>query len=99
MLRPYHVTFCTQRDRQYITWGLYLTANNQKEACYKASELWYSKQNPHYQSRTKDKPHMFHLSATRAKEEEVDHTSEKFYIIKNEYVYWGYTGKKGRNLW
>ena len=88
MLRDYRVTFNTQRDRRYITWGIYLIANNQKEACYDASKLWNSKENPHYQSRTKDKPHMFHLKASRI--EDVDHTPGKFYVIDNQYVTWGY---------
>lgn len=94
--RIYKVTFNTQKDRRYITWGILLPAYNQTEAKDKAARMWDSKDNPH-QRWTKrsggwewtEHPHMYHVSATRYVEEEGKDLAT-FYVIENRAVTWGY---------
>lgn len=95
--RLYRVSFDTQRDRNYITWGFYVLAYNQSDAIAVACERWHSESNPHYKSRHRDRPHMFHVSAVRsdtspvnAKGEDIDIIT--FYIIDSRYAHWGYRG-------
>ena len=95
MERLYRVVFDTQRDRRYITWGYYVSANNQREAKDKAYQHWNSSDNPHYSygfgrgGKWYDVPHMFHVDAARMKEEERDRDMRKFYVIENRYASWG----------
>ena len=93
--RIYEVTFCTQKDRRYITWGILISAYNQKDAKVEAELLWYNKDNPHQRSKGRfgigtDHPHMFHTTASRYAEDEESKELSTFYIIKNEAVTWGY---------
>lgn len=88
--RLYRVCFDTQRDRQYITWGLFLLAHNQSEAKDIAYELWNSDANPRYKLRkfNDDYPHMFHVDASRM--EDKDHEIGEFFVIDSKHANWGY---------
>lgn len=95
--RIYEVTFCTQKDRRYITWGILIPAYNQTEAKETAHGLWDSKDNPHQRWTVRrggwewtEHSHMFHVSATRYVEDGESKELSTFYIIKNEAVTWGY---------
>jgi len=103
MERIYWVTFDTQRDRRYITWGYYVSANNQKEAKEKAYQHWNSSRNTYYNygfgrnGKWHDVPHMWHTAAIRMTPGEADRGTidrgiENFYIIQNKYASWGYRG-------
>lgn len=92
MAHLYRVIFDTQRDRRYITWGIWVTANNQKQAKETAYNLWFSNSNPHYPLRNwrDNRPHMYHTTAQRMTAEEQDHPLQKFYKIADRYASWGY---------
>ena len=95
--RLYRVTFDTQKYRRYITWGFFVIAHNQSEAKDEAACFWHSKDNPYYKEcKTRygypDKPHMFHVNASRIPEEELDHELRTLYKIADKYVTWGYHG-------
>lgn len=92
--RLYRVTFDTQRDRQYITWGLFISAHNIPEAKDKAYGMWHSNSNPHYPLRNwrDERPHMYHVDASRMTPEEQDHEPGTFFIIDRKYATWGYKG-------
>ena len=87
MERLYRVVFDTQRNRRYITWGYYVSANNQREAKDKAFLLWHSSDNPNY--RSSERPHMFHTEAKRISEDDRDRDMRKFYKIEERYASWG----------
>ena len=88
MKNLYHVVFDTQKNRNYITWGFYVRAHNQREATIYASMAWEQSGNAPYSSCEK-KPHMFHLGAKRIKEEDRCRDCEKFYEIERRYANWG----------
>lgn len=102
MERLYRVTFDTQRDRRYITWGFYVLANNQKEAKEAAYDCWNSKANTHYSygfskaGKWHNVPHMYHVTAQRVSDKKkADRRGEPveiltFYVIENKYASWGY---------
>lgn len=87
--RLYRVTFDTQRDRRYITWGLFIVAPNQKEAKAGAEELWYHSNKCPYRSPHKASPHMYHTNAARMNPEEQDHEPGTFFIIESRFATWG----------
>lgn len=97
--RIYKVTFDTQRNRRYITWGILLPAYNQSEAKDKAYDMWHSKENPHLRWTKRsggwewtEHPHMFHVSAARYDGADGEKEPSVFYIIENRAVTWGYRG-------
>ena len=105
MERLYRVTFDTQKDCRYITWGLFVTAKNQPEAKAKAKDLWHSDDNPHQRKRRQDRylglvwtehPYMFHVTAARMTEEERQTEIEEFYVIDNKAATWA--GRSSRRL-
>ena len=87
MERLYRVVFDTQRNRRYICWGYYVSANNQREAKDKAFLHWHSSDNPNY--RGNERPHMFHTDAARMTEADRDRDMNKFYKIEERYASWG----------
>lgn len=102
MERLYRVCFDTQRNRNYITWGYFCMAKNQKEAKEKAFMHWHSKDNPHYKRdgtayfykdgqyiEIEAKPHMFHTDAERMTENERNKDCGVFFIITSKYASWG----------
>ena len=100
MKRAYEVQFNTQKDRRYITWTVFVSANNQTEAKDIARNLWHSNDNEHQRSKRwsgilgrymYEHPHMFHLSAKRVSGElDEDFPLNKFCAIDNKAVTWGY---------
>ena len=97
----YRVEFDTQKDRRYITCGLFVLSHNQREAKELATEMWHSDNNPHLRTCKRDKylglewtehPHMFHTEATRVTEEECNKPLREFFVISNKAVTWGYRG-------
>ena len=96
MERTYKVTFDTQKDRRYITWGLLVTATNKKNAMAAARERWHSEDNPHQRTRKRDRyygtvytehPHTFHMYAERTNEDST--AAPDFFVISNRYANWG----------
>lgn len=88
MERLYRVVFDTQRNRRYITWGIFVIASNQKEAKEKAFLLWNGSDcNVKYSA---PMPHMFHTDAARMTEEDRDHDIGRFYKIEDRFAFWGY---------
>lgn len=85
MERLYRVIFDTQRDRRFISWGFYVSANNKKEAKEKAFLAWNSSDNHIYG----DKPHMFHVDAARVQDDERDRQMLTFYKMEEKYAFWG----------
>lgn len=79
----YRVEFDTQRDRNYITWEVYVEAHNQKDAKEVAKSEWYKSD-----KYGDNKPHTFHLMASR-ETNATERETNKFYIIKTRYAYWG----------
>ena len=103
MERLYRVVFDTQKDRQYITWGIFIISHNKTDAASRAIGLWRNKDNPHQRTRKYDHyngfewfdhPHMFHINAARMDENERDHNVDEFFIIGKKAVTWGYQGYK-----
>lgn len=92
--RLYRVVFDTQRDRQYITWGLFVLAHNQTEAKEMAYCIWHSKENPHYPLRNwrDSRPHMYHVNAARMTDDERNKELREFFVIDSKYAHWGYKG-------
>jgi len=99
----YRVTFDTQRNRLYTTWGFYVLAFNQKEAKNAAYECWHNANNPRFRERGKDesyayRPHMFHVTAERVTSSEITVANgdgidlSTFYVIDMRNVTWGRRG-------
>lgn len=88
MERLYRICFDTQRDRQYITWGLFVTAPNKKGAKSIAEEMWYCSEKCPYRH-SEDRPHMFHTDSSRMNEDERDRPIGEFFKIESRYAYWG----------
>ena len=86
----YSVMFDTQRDRRYITWGIFLLAANQKEAKKMAHDLWHGEENPHYRF-CHSRPHMFHTNAMRWDDNDLLKTNglRKFYKVYEKHATWG----------
>lgn len=88
MKRIYMVEFDTQRNRRYITWGLFVMAQNQREAKWIAEDFWYISDKCPYRP-TDRRPHMFHTTAKRVSEEDRCRDFDKFFKIEERYANWG----------
>jgi hypothetical protein len=97
--RIYKVTFDTQKDRRYISWEVFVPANNQKDAKERAYVLWEDDSNPHQRTIKHARgytysvhPHMFHTAAQRADVEESGVELCRFFAVENRFANWGYRG-------